>query len=133
MRTEWSIYHEEMAVAGQIDSLWRDDNKYVLMDWKRSGKKLSTNQQVLREQTYDGKCGISHCTDLYDTTTNHYLIQQGLYSYILKAKYNITIDACLLLQLHRDVTGIGYNELELHDVSETIELIVNDCIKIEDV
>ena len=71
-RTEWSIYSTEYMVAGQIDSLWIDDNgSFHMVDWKR-----------VRDDLRDGldkpwvRPALGVLSDLKDAKITHYFIQQ---------------------------------------------------------
>ena len=126
-RSEWSIYEEDYAVAGQIDSLWFDtaaDNTIVMADWKRTRKVLSPDVEVQRRQVFNECKGLATypfsatpgpCAHLYDCPYNHYLAQQNLYAYFLENKYDIRVAILLLVQCHPDydVSGANFNDIKL--------------------
>ena len=124
-RSEWSVYDDEVQVAGQVDSLWFDMDKggaVVMADWKRSRHLLSNDLQLQLAQAY-GKTGrrdcpfapehLGPCRDLFDCAYNHYLAQQHLYADILLRNYDVVVTRMLLVQCH---PNIGATVNEFHEV-----------------
>jgi hypothetical protein len=114
-RLEWSLYNEELKVAGQIDSLWWDlegGGTWVMADWKRAREILTNDVAELERQSF-GKKGTSCCAHLYDTAWSHYFVQQTLYAYLLGSKYNITVRKLMLVQCHPHVCDSDFNEVPL--------------------
>ena len=114
-RLEWSLYNEDLKVAGQLDSLWIDlDNggTFVMADWKRA-RELLTNDVVVLERQAFGRMGFSCCSHLYDTAWSHYFVQQTLYAYMLASKYGLAVRKMMLVQCHPDVCGSSFNEAPL--------------------
>lgn len=93
-RTEWKIYDEELKVAGTIDLVSRDGDRFDIFDWKRS-KKIDP---VGRSFSF----GINGLEHIPDTVYWHYCIQQNLYRYILEHKYKINVGTMKLVVLHPD-------------------------------
>ena len=125
-RTEWSIYHEDVAIAGQIDSLWFDEKngEVVMADWKRTRVLLSSDPETQASQSFNSyglaQCQYapSHpgpCQHMRDCAHSHYLVQQHLYAYFLSRKYNIEVARLLLVQCHPLIgnSDIAYHEEEL--------------------
>jgi len=114
-RSEWSIFHEQERLAGQIDSLWLDttrDHKLVMADWKRAKHRLETDPVKQKIQAYQGarglvKCASSElpgpCQHLYNVDYNHYFAQQNLYAYFLECRYGLLVDRVFLVQCHPEV------------------------------
>jgi len=103
-RTEWSVFHEEACISGQIDSLWRDkDGTYHMLDWKRC--KLIEPES--REK------GFKPFDKLPNTNLGHYTVQQNAYAYILQSKYGIECKTLSLMQLHPDIPTFRVWPLEL--------------------
>ena len=91
IRSEWSLYNEDLQVAGQIDSLWFDlepGGGLVMADWKRTRLLLTDDVNELQQQSF-GKMGTSCCSHLYDTVWSHYFVQQTLYAYLLASKLSL--------------------------------------------
>ena len=96
-RTEWSIFEEESQVAGQIDCVFKTDDKeeYHMVDWKRTEKDL-TSSAGARFNRY----GIGPCQGILDNNFNKYMVQQNLYSCILSKRYGIELSSMWLVQIH---------------------------------
>jgi len=115
VRLEWSLYNEDLNVAGQIDSLWLDldtEGSFVMVDWKRARELLTDDVEVLERQSF-GKKGTGPCAHLCDTAWSHYFVQQTLYAYLLSLKYGIVVRRLMLAQCHPDVGGANFNEAPL--------------------
>ena len=114
-RLEWSLYNEDLKVAGQIDSLWMDldgGGTLVMADWKRA-RALLTNEAADLERLSFGRMGTSCCSHLYDTAWSHYFVQQTLYAYLLASKYGLVVRKMMLVQCHPHVCGSDFNEAPL--------------------
>merc|ERR1712194_629566 len=115
LRLEWSLYNEDLKVAGQIDSLWMDlenGRTLVMADWKRARELLTDDVGMLEQQSF-GKRGTACCSHLYDTAWSHYFVQQTLYSYLLASKYGLVVKRLMLVQCHPRVCGSSFNEAPL--------------------
>ena len=91
-RAEWHIYDEAHKIAGTIDLLCKNGQKYDIYDWKRSRKALPT------EDVW--KYGINGMEKVPDIKFYHYALQQNMYKYILEKNYGITIGSMYLVILH---------------------------------
>jgi len=114
-RLEWSLYNEDLQVAGQIDSLWLDldsGGALVMADWKRARQLLTNDCAKLERQSF-GKMGNFCCSHLYDTAWSHYFVQQTLYAYMLASKYGLVVQKMMLVQCHPHVCGMDFNEAPL--------------------
>ena len=100
-RTEWSIYNEDMQVAGQIDCIFVDPKgQFHMVDWKC----VARNLEPLSGECF-GKYGFGPCEKLLDNKFNHYLAQQNLYAVILEQCYDISLTSMWLVQLHCGLTN----------------------------
>jgi len=129
-RLEWSLYNEDLKVAGQIDSLWMDlENRgaLVIADWKRA-RELLTNDVTELEQQAFGKMGFSCCSHLYDVAWSHYFVQQTLYAYLLSSKYGLRVQKLMLVQCHPDVCGSDFNEAPLVADFELAEALARELV-----
>ena len=118
-RSEWSIFDEEAQVAGQVDSLWFDEDAggcVVMADWKRARELLSPSEATQRAQSFGEKGARWHssaarcensCADMYNCAYNHYLVQQHLYADFLYRKYDVNVERMFLVQCH---PNLGQNE-----------------------
>jgi hypothetical protein len=97
MRTELSLFHCGLCVAGQADLICRVEgtNKIAILDWKRSKEiKTSNRFQKLKEP-------MSH---LDDCNFFHYAIQLNIYRYILETEYGLEVDGMYLGVFHPSET-----------------------------
>ena len=92
-RTELCIFHCGLRVAGQIDALFLDANrKLVIVDWKRV--------RSLRTEGFDP---LSYPLDkLPDSNYWIYALQLNLYRYILETEYAHDVSAMYLAVVHPD-------------------------------
>jgi ATP-dependent exoDNAse (exonuclease V) beta subunit len=95
-RTEWTVYDEEVHVAGSIDMVFeRPDGVLEIYDWKRT--------KAIEKANAWGKYGkhaaIAH---LPDTNYWHYALQLNLYKFILEHKYDKQVAGLYLVRLHPD-------------------------------
>lgn len=119
-RTEWSIFHEDHGIAGQIDSVWLDQETglYHMVDWKIV--------ETLSQKHDYGEKGFPPFQDLPNTNLYHYTIQQNLYKYILETKYDFPISSMRLLQLHPTIDrAVEYPLVDIQDrMKEALETFV---------
>ena len=105
-RTEWSVYHEEAQVAGQIDALYKDaDGEHIMCDWKRcdpTPRRAGGSLELLGPDMdcFGDERGYGPCAHLPNTKFGHYCVQQNLYSGILSTLYGITVKRMYLVQMH---------------------------------
>ena len=95
-RTEWTVFHEELKLAGSIDMIFEnDDGTLQIYDWKRCKDIVKTNNW----NKYSINENISH---LPDTNYWHYCLQLNTYKAILELKYNKKVTDLYLVCLHPD-------------------------------
>ena len=95
-RTEWSIFHKDIKLAGQLDMLYSIDDqpgKYALYDWKRS-KEIKLSNKFEK--------GLGQLSDMDNCNFSHYSLQLNIYKYILEMFYGLTIVEMVLVILHPD-------------------------------
>jgi ATP-dependent exoDNAse (exonuclease V) beta subunit len=94
-RTEWTIYHEELQLAGSIDMVFENENdgSLFIYDWKRT-KEIKKHSAYM---TFALTECISH---LPDTNYWHYALQLNTYKTILEQKYGKKVTALVLVVLH---------------------------------
>lgn len=99
-RTEWRIYDEDLRIAGTIDCLLRSPGgKYVLIDWKRSekiGAEYGGNFIPAETNPFPSSCGKGPLSHMSDTPFVKYVLQQNLYSHILRTRYDIEVSEMYL-------------------------------------
>jgi hypothetical protein len=92
LRTEFSIFHEELRLAGQIDMLaLTESGSYAIFDWKRTKKIEWTNQF---RSMYPP---LNH---LPDSNAVHYTLQLNLYARMLRDQYGIRVTELVLGVFH---------------------------------
>jgi hypothetical protein len=113
-RTEWSIFDEDLMVAGQIDSIWMDpvSSTFHMIDWKRCQSPLDPLDNA--KWNRHGKPPLEA---LIDNAFNHYAVQQNLYAAILQRRYGLKLASVWLCQLHPDIEG--YRFLEVPQFEDT--------------
>jgi len=111
-RTEWRICDKSNQIAGTIDCICKDGNKYNIYDWKRSSKLYDNNP-------YEN--GLGKLNHLENISLNHYYLQQNLYKYILEHNYGLLVDKMYLIYLHNDYDG--YKKVTVPDMPEEIQYI----------
>jgi len=113
-RTEWTIYHENLLLAGSIDMVYENpDGTLMIYDWKRA-KEISKTSGF-------NKYAVTECINhLPDTNFWHYSLQLNTYKAILEAKYNKKITALYLVRLHPNNTRKTFDLIKCADLSNEI-------------
>jgi ATP-dependent exoDNAse (exonuclease V) beta subunit len=114
-RTEWTVFHEELRLAGSIDMIFEnDDGTLQIYDWKRCKDIVKTNNW----NKYSINENINH---LPDTNYWHYCLQLNTYKAILELKYNKKVTDLYLVCLHPDKKN--YERIKVVNLeNEIIEL-----------
>ena len=100
-RTEWTIYDEEVMVAGQIDAVFVDcSGRLHMVDWKRVRHPLEADAGEVFQRYGSGLCG-----HLLDNHFNHYALQQNLYTAILRRRYGVMVTSMSLVRIHPEMDG----------------------------
>jgi ATP-dependent exoDNAse (exonuclease V) beta subunit len=114
-RTEMTVFHEELKLAGSIDMIFENpDGTLLIYDWKRcreivktSGfNKFSTNEV------------ISH---LPDTNYWHYCLQLNTYKAILESKYDKKVVGLYLVCLHPENKNNNFQRIEVIDLQKEVK------------
>ncbi len=117
-RTEWTIFDEELKLAGSIDMLFYDSasGNFHIYDWKRCRNIQKTNGF--------NKWGNKECIEhLPDTNFWHYSLQLNVYKALLERKYNMTIDGLYLVCLHPNNKNKNYIKLKAPDLQEEVNCL----------
>ena len=111
-RCEWSLFDEELLLAGQLDALFVDSEtgEYIMADWKRVPE--------LKEEAFRKETGKPPFTMLPNTNLGHYTIQQSAYAELLRRNYGIDVKKMYLVQLHPSLDEAI--EVEVKDIREAI-------------
>ena len=93
-RTEWTVYHEEVRIAGSIDMVYENpDGSLMIYDWKRAKDIVKSSAFMKYAKT---EC-IAH---IPDTNFWHYALQLNTYKTILEQKYGKKVTKLALVCLH---------------------------------
>jgi hypothetical protein len=114
-RTEWTIYHEELQLAGSIDMVYENpDNTLSIYDWKRSAC-------ITRFNGWD-KYATTECINhMPDSNFWHYALQLNTYKAILEEKYGKIVKDLYLVRLHPNCDDNTYELIKLPDLKFDIE------------
>lgn len=118
-RTEWRISDLENKIAGSVDLICRNGDKFDIYDWKRSEKLINSFTGRPYLHGYNNKCGINGLEDIQDTSYWHYCLQQNIYKYILEKNYGIKIASMHLIVLHPNYSN--YIPLKVDDMTDIIK------------
>jgi ATP-dependent exoDNAse (exonuclease V) beta subunit len=95
-RTEWTVFDEELLIAGSIDMVYvRDDGDLVIYDWKRV-------KQIEKSNRFAGVGKHPAIAHLPDTNYWHYALQLNLYKFLLEKNYGVKVAGLCLVCLHPD-------------------------------
>ena len=114
-RTEWTIYHEDLKLAGSIDMVYENpDGTLAIYDWKRA-------KDITRVNNF-GKYAITDCiSHMPDSNFWHYALQLNTYKAILEEKYDKKITDLYLVRLHPDAEEKNYELIKLPDLTAEIK------------
>ena len=124
-RTEWTIFDEELKIAGSIDMVYENpDGTLSIYDWKRAKDISKTNAFK--------KYAITECIQhLPDTNYWHYSLQLNTYKAIIERKYNKKVTDLYLVRLHPDNPKKTFELIKCANLSqELIELFAERKIQI---
>ena len=117
-RTEWTVFHEELRLAGSIDMVFEnEDGTLMIYDWKRCKDIVKTNNW----NKFSINNIISH---LPDTNYWHYCLQLNTYKRILEEKYDKKVTDLYLVCLHPDKKN--YEKIKVADLQDDIKELFSD-------
>ena len=80
-RTEWTVFHEELKIAGSIDMIFENpDGTLQIYDWKRC-------KEIAKAPAFNKYSHIACIDHLPDTNYWHYCLQLNTYKAIIEEKY----------------------------------------------
>jgi hypothetical protein len=122
-RTEWTVYHEELKLAGSIDMVYENpDGTLSIYDWKRA-------KDITRVNTFN-KYALTECiSHMPDSNFWHYALQLNTYKAILEAKYDKKITDLYLVRLHPDNEEKNYELIKLPNLSKDISTLFEKRIQ----
>ena len=119
-RTEWTIYHEDIKLAGSIDMIYENpDGTLSIYDWKRS-------KEIKKINNWNKYALTKSICQMPDANFWHYALQLNTYKAILEAKYDKKVTDLYLVRLHPDAEEKTYELIKVPDLSsEMTELFTN--------
>lgn len=113
-RTEWTVFHEELKLAGSIDMVFENpDGTLLIYDWKRC-------KEIVKTTSFN-KWGNKECIDhLPDTNYWHYCLQLNTYKAILEEKYGKKVEGLYLICLHPDNKNMNYQRIKVVDLEKEV-------------
>jgi ATP-dependent exoDNAse (exonuclease V) beta subunit len=131
-RTEWTIYHEELKIAGSVDMVYENPNGTLLIyDWKRC-------KEIVKENLYGSTATTECIRHLPDTNFWHYALQLNTYKTIIEEKYGKKVVGLCLVCLHPNnadyqLIEVPFMEKELVDLFEyRKEMLIKQKAKTND-
>jgi len=106
-RTEWTIYDEEIKIAGSVDMIYENaDGTLSIYDWKRS--------KEIKAMNWFNKFALTECIKhICDTNYWHYALQLNIYKTILEKNYGKTVKELFLVKLHPNNDTKSYELISL--------------------
>jgi hypothetical protein len=116
-RTEWTIYNEDIKMAGSIDMVYENpDGSLSIYDWKRVKEINKTNNF----KTY----AITESIDyIPDTNFWHYSLQLNSYKVLLESKYNKKITDLYLVKLHPENISNSYELIKCAELTNEVSTL----------
>jgi len=114
-RTEWTVFHEELKLAGSIDMVFeKPDGSLMIYDWKRC-------KEITKTNPFD-KWGKKECIEhLPDTNYWHYCLQLNTYKAILEEKYGKIVEDLYLVCLHPNNKNKNYQRIKVVNLQEEVK------------
>jgi len=116
-RTEWTIYDEDLKLAGSIDMVYENlDGSLSIYDWKRS-------KDITRISTWNKFAITESINNIPDSNFWHYALQLNTYKSILERKYEKKVKDLYLVRLHPDAENNNYDLIKIPDLKEEMEVL----------
>ena len=114
-RTEWTVFHEELKLAGSIDMVFENEQGDLLIyDWKRS-------KEIVKTSTWNKFSNNETISHIPDTNYWHYCLQLNTYKAILEAKYDKKVVGLYLVCLHPDNKNNNFQRIKVVDLQEEVK------------
>jgi ATP-dependent exoDNAse (exonuclease V) beta subunit len=122
-RTEWTVYHEDLKLAGSIDMVYENpDGTLAIYDWKRS-KDITTVNTFNKYALTESICHMP------DSNFWHYALQLNTYKAILEQKYEKKITDLYLVRLHPNNEEKTYELIKLPILSKEISDLFSERLQ----
>jgi ATP-dependent exoDNAse (exonuclease V) beta subunit len=119
-RTEWTIYDEDLKLAGSIDMVYiNPDDTLSIYDWKRV-------KNITKVNTFDKYAITESICHVPDTNFWHYAIQLNMYKTLLELKYNKKVTDLYLVRLHPDTEENSYELIAIPLLDREIQDLLKE-------
>lgn len=114
-RTEWTVFHEELKLAGSIDMVFENEQGDLLIyDWKRS-------KEIVKTSTWNKFSNNETISHIPDTNYWHYCLQLNTYKAMLEANYDKKVVGLYLVCLHPDNKNGNFQRIKVADLQEEVK------------
>ena len=118
-RTEWTVFHEELKLAGSIDMVFENEKGELLIyDWKRS-------REIVKTSNWNKCSNVEVISHIPDTNYWHYCLQLNTYKAILEAKYNKVVVGLYLVCLHPENKNKNFQRIKVVNLQEEVNDLFN--------
>ena len=122
LRTELSMFHCGLCIAGQADLLCLDANgDAVIVDWKRSAN--------IKTEGFRGQMLHPPLEHMDDCNWSTYRLQINMYAYILESEYGLQVAAMYIAVFHPNQCGVPYVYV-VPRMAEEIQTLVNHAARV---
>ena len=121
-RTEWTVYHEDVKLAGSIDMVYENpDGTLSIYDWKRA-------KDISRINTFNKFAVNKIICHMPDSNFWHYALQLNTYKKIIEDKYGKIVTDLYLVRLHPDCEDNTYELIKLPDLKKELQELFDERI-----
>jgi ATP-dependent exoDNAse (exonuclease V) beta subunit len=122
-RTEWTVFHEELKLAGSIDMVFEnDEGELLIYDWKRS-------REIVKTSNWNKCSNVEEISHIPDTNYWHYCLQLNTYKAILEAKYDKKVVGLYLVCLHPENKNNNFQRINVVNLQEEVKDLFNYRLK----
>lgn len=122
-RTEWTVFHEELKLAGSIDMVFENEKGELLIyDWKRS-------REIVKTNNWDKYSNVETISHIPDTNYWHYCLQLNTYKAILESKYDKVVVGLYLVCLHPENKNKNFQRIKVVNLQEEVKDLFNYRLK----
>ena len=113
-RTEWTVFHEDLKLAGSIDMVFENENGDLLIyDWKRC-------KEIVKTSGFNKFANNDVIQHIPDTNYWHYCLQLNTYKAILESKYDKKVVGLYLVCLHPENKNKNFQRIEVVNLQQEV-------------
>lgn len=117
-RTEWTIFHNNLKLAGTIDMVYeKKDGTLAIYDWKRC-------KDISKINNFNKFAILPSVCHLPDSNFWHYALQLNIYKRILEDKYDKVVSELCLVRLHPESKELNFELIPVPFMKQEIDDIV---------